>query len=112
MKKLIALILAAVMVLGLVACGGSSAPAATEAAPAATEAPAVEMTAEEKADAQAEIRLALGLLLDRNYIVEQVAQGGQTPAATFVASGMTEPDGSEFYMNSGDSDEFVGYYDQ
>ena len=50
MKKLIALILAAVMVLGLVACGGSSAPAATEAAPAATEAApaAAPMTAEEK----------------------------------------------------------------
>ena len=44
MKKLIALLLAMVMVMGLVACGGSSAPAATEApkadAPAATEAPA------------------------------------------------------------------------
>ena len=42
MKKLIALLLAVVMVLGLVACGGgapeAAAPAATEAAPAATEA--------------------------------------------------------------------------
>ena len=44
MKKILALVLALVMVLSLVACGGSSAPAATEApkadAPAATEAPA------------------------------------------------------------------------
>ena len=42
MKKIIALLLAAVMVLGLAACGGSttSAPAATEAPAAATEAPA------------------------------------------------------------------------
>ena len=39
MKKLIAMLLALVMVLGLVACGASE-PAATEAAPAATEAPA------------------------------------------------------------------------
>ena len=63
MKKLIALILAAVMVLGLVACGGSSAPAATEAAPAATEAaaPVVEMTAEEKAAAELQAFLAANL---------------------------------------------------
>ena len=43
MKKLIAMLLALVMVLGLVACGGNTAPAATEApkaeAPAAPEAP-------------------------------------------------------------------------
>ena len=49
MKKLIAMLLAMVMVLGLVACGGNAAPAATEApkadapaAPAATEAPKAE----------------------------------------------------------------------
>ena len=47
MKKILAIVLAAVMVLGLAACGGSSAPAATDApaqtqaaAPAQTEAPA------------------------------------------------------------------------
>ena len=44
MKKIIAMLLALTMVLGLAACGGSTAPAATEApaaaAPAATEAPA------------------------------------------------------------------------
>ena len=44
MKKIIALLLVLAMALGLVACGGSEAPAATEApkadAPAATEAPA------------------------------------------------------------------------
>ena len=47
MKKLIAMLLALTMVLGLVACGGSSAPAETkapEAAPAETEAPAVAET--------------------------------------------------------------------
>ena len=45
MKKLIALLLAMVMVIGLVACGANeeaAAPAATEAAPAATEAAPVE----------------------------------------------------------------------
>ena len=52
MKKLIAMLLALVMVLGLVACGGNTAPAATEApeaeapaAPAAPEAPKEEAPA-------------------------------------------------------------------
>ena len=44
MKKILALLLVLAMALGMVACGGNSAPAATEApaaeAPAATEAPA------------------------------------------------------------------------
>ena len=113
MKKLIALLLAAVMVLGMVACGAKTdAPAATTAAPteAATEAPA-EMTAEEKALAEAEIRRAISLLFDRNYIVNEIAQGGQLPASSFVAMGMTDADGSEFYQNAGHNDGFVGYYD-
>ncbi len=53
MKKLIALLMALVMTLGLVACGSSSSTAATEApateAPAAEEAPAVEEAPAEKA---------------------------------------------------------------
>ncbi len=119
MKKLIALLLALVMVLGLAACGSSNAPAETEApapaeteapAPAETEAPAA-MTAEEKAAAEAEIRYAISLLFDRNYIVDEIGQAGQVPASSFVAMGMTDADGSEFYKNSGSSDEFVGYYD-
>ena len=113
MKKLIALLLAAVMVLGMVACGAKTdAPAATTAAPteAAAEVPA-EMTAEEKALAEAEIRRAISLLFDRNYIVNEIAQGGQLPASSFVAMGMTDADGSEFYKNAGHNDGFVGYYD-
>ena len=51
MKKFFALLLALAMVLGMVACGGSTAPAATEApkaeAPAATEAPKAEAPAAE-----------------------------------------------------------------
>ena len=49
MKKILALVLALAMVLGLAACGGNTAPAATEA-PAA-EAPATEAPAAEAADA-------------------------------------------------------------
>ncbi|MBP3674510.1 MAG: hypothetical protein J6J18_11850 [Oscillospiraceae bacterium] len=115
MKKLIALLLAVVMVLGLVACGNNEtttteAPAANN--DAATETPdAAEMTAEEKALAEAEIRNAISLLFDRNYIVEEIGQAGQVPASSFVAMGMTDADGSEFYKNAGDSDEYDGYYD-
>ena len=46
MKKIISLILAAVMVMALAACGGSSAPAATSASPAAAPAADAEVTSE------------------------------------------------------------------
>ena len=109
MKKLIAMLLALAMVLSLAACGGKTeAPAATEAP--ATEAAPVAMTEAEKAAAEAEIRYALGLLLDRNYIVEEICQAGQVPASSFVAMGMTDADGSEFYKNAGDNADFDGYY--
>ncbi len=65
----------------------------------------------EKEKAQQEIRNALALLFDRNYIVNDIAQGGQLPASSFVAMGMTDADGSEFYKNAGDSEEYDGYYD-
>ena len=112
MKKLIALLLAAIMVLSLAACGGNSAPAATEAAPAATEAaPEAAPEAIDTVAAEAEIRYAISLLFDRNYIVEEIGQAGQVPASSFVAMGMTDADGSEFYKNAGSSDAFDGYYD-
>ena len=70
------------------------------------------LTGVEKEKAQQEIRKALGLLLDRNHIVNDIAQGGQVPAATFVAMGMTDADGSEFYKNANSTtDNIVGYYD-
>jgi len=107
MKKIMSLLLVLAMVFGLVACGGNTAPAATEAP--ATEAP-VEMSVEEKMAAEAEIRYALGLLLDRNYIVEAVSQAGEVPASSFVPMGMVDADGEQFYKNAGTSDEFDGYY--
>ena len=62
--------------------------------------------------AQQEIRQAIGLLLDRNYIVTDVAQGGEVPASSFVAMGMKNPDGSEFYKTANSTtDDFDGYYD-
>lgn len=69
------------------------------------------LTGTEKTEAEAEIRNAFSLLLDRNYVVEGIAQGGQVPASSFVAMGITEADGSEFYQNAGDSDSYDGYFD-
>ncbi len=71
------------------------------------------LTGAEAEAAKAEIRNAISLLLDRNYIVESIAQGGQVPASSFVAMGLTDADGSEFYKNSNAAAEapYIGYYD-
>ena len=102
MKKLLAMLLAVVMVLSMAACGGNEDTNKGDTA--------LEMTAAEKAQAEAEIRYALSLLFERNHIVEQISQAGEVPASSFVAMGMTDADGSEFYKNSGDSTEYDGYY--
>ena len=70
-----------------------------------------ELTGAEAEAAKAEIRNAISLLLDRNYIVEEIGQAGQVPASSFVAMGMTNPDGSQFYETAGSSKDYVGYYD-
>ena len=69
------------------------------------------LTGVEAEKANAEIRKAFALLIDRNYIVEEIGQAGQVPASSFVAMGMTDADGSEFYKNAGTSSSYVGYYD-
>jgi oligopeptide transport system substrate-binding protein len=68
------------------------------------------LTGVELEKANAEVRKALALLFDRNYVVNDIAQGGQTPASSFVAMGLTDADGTEFYQNAGHSEEFDGYY--
>ena len=50
--------------------------------------------------AEAEIRRAISLMLDREYIANQIGQSGQSPASTFVPKGMTDADGSQFYENT------------
>ena len=104
MKKLFALLLAVVMVLSLAACNVKTPNTDKGNASTATVKPT---TPEEIEAANAEIRYALGLLLDRNYIVESVAQGGQTPANTFVADGMADANGGNFALNSNGG---KGYY--
>ena len=69
------------------------------------------LTGEAKEAAEEEIRNAISLLLDRNYIVTEIGQAGQVPASSFVAMGMTDADGSQFYQNAGSSAEYDGYYD-
>lgn len=61
--------------------------------------------------ARAEIRQALSMLIDRNYIVDGITRGGQLPASSFVAMGMTDADGTEFCQNCGVSSDFDGYFD-
>ena len=70
-----------------------------------------ELTGAEAEAAKAEIRNAISLLFDRNYIVEEIGQAGQVPASSFVAMGMTNPDGSQFYQTAGHNEGFDGYYD-
>lgn len=62
--------------------------------------------------ARQEIRKAFGLLIDRNYIVNEVSKGGEVPASSFVSMGLTDADGSQFYKSAGsDENNFDGYYD-
>ncbi len=56
------------------------------------------------------IRTALSLVIDRNYIVEEIGQAGQVPANGFVAMGLTEPDGSEYVSKNGVNGDGKGYY--
>lgn len=70
------------------------------------------LTGVEAEKAKSEIRRALSLLLDRNYICEEIGQAGQVPAGSFVAMGMFNPDGSEFYQTAGKGgNPYYGYYD-
>ncbi|MBO4911957.1 MAG: peptide ABC transporter substrate-binding protein [Butyrivibrio sp.] len=69
------------------------------------------LTGTEKAKAEAEIRNAIALLIDRNYIVNDVSKKGEIPASSFVAMGLTDADGSQFYENAGPDPSYVGYYD-
>ncbi|MBQ0070306.1 MAG: peptide ABC transporter substrate-binding protein [Spirochaetales bacterium] len=70
------------------------------------------LTGEAAEAAKAEIRNAVGLLYDRNYICEEIGQAGQVPAGSFVAMGMTNADGTQFYQTAGGTDKaYYGYFD-
>lgn len=56
------------------------------------------------------IRTALSLMIDRNYIAEEIGQAGQVAANGFVPMGLTEPDGSEYISKNGVNGDGKGYY--
>lgn len=97
MKKTLVLLLALAILMSVTGCRKKQASTNGDTLPV-------------DAQAAAEIRRAISLLVDRNYIVEQIAQGGQTPAPSFVPAAMADADGSAFYENAGDGD-YPGYYD-
>lgn len=106
MKKIISMFLAAMMVLTLAACGDNGTPSTNQTVPTETQSAGIDAAA-----AEAEIRYALSLLVDRNYIAEEIAKGGQAPAASFVSMDVTDADGSYFAGNAGHSQDYAGYYD-
>ncbi len=56
------------------------------------------LNVEDEALKDAKVRNALSLAIDRNYLVESVAKGGQQPADTFVATGLSDVDAAtEFH---------------
>ena len=61
------------------------------------------------------MRRGLSLLIDRDYIVENIGQTGQIPANTFIPAGMLDGNGGEFRVNDDaytyPVEEAVGYYD-
>ena len=63
----------------------------------------------------ADMRHALCLLIDRQYIVDTVGQTGQELASTFIPTGMADGNGGEFRANDDDytypDEAAVGYYD-
>ena len=104
MKRLLSIFLILALCLGLFGCSRRSEPMLP-----ASEAAQHPKTKEEIARAEAEIRYAISLLLDRNYIVDRISQAGEQPASSFVAMGMADYEG-EFYEHAGNSQDFYGYF--
>ncbi len=63
----------------------------------------------------ADLRHALCLLVDRDYIIENIGQTGQEPANAFIPSAMSDGNGGIFKTNTDaytyPDEENVGYYD-
>ncbi len=101
MKRLFAMLLVVVMVLSFAACKKAPNVGSQDSGLAASKGDLSKLKTE--ADfmaAEEEIRYAVGLLLDRNYIVNNVSQSGEKPANSFVADGMADKDGGNFALNA------------
>jgi len=57
-----------------------------------------------------DVRNALSLMIDRNYIVKEIGKAGQTAANGFVATGLTDPTGGEYVDHNGVNGDGKGYY--
>ena len=61
------------------------------------------------------MRKAMNLLVDRQYIVDTIAQADQEIANTFIPTGMSDGQGGEFRVNDDaytyPNEEAVGYFD-
>ena len=62
------------------------------------------------------MRLAISLLVDREYIAENIGQTGQQPATSYIPAGMMDGNGGVFKTNDGDytypNADSAGYYPQ
>ena len=68
-----------------------------------------------KADTEAKrakVRKALGLFVNRKYIVDEIGKAGQEPANAFVSSGLSDPAGGEFVDHNGPTGQGEGYYNK
>jgi len=63
-------------------------------------------------EARAKVRRALGLFIDRQYIVKEIGKAGQEPANAFVSKGLSDPKGGEFVDHNGPAGDGKGYYDK
>lgn len=62
-------------------------------------------------DNAVKFRKAISLLLDRNYICENIGQAGQQPANSFVPTGLSDANtAEEFVDNNGPNRDGAGYY--
>lgn len=62
-----------------------------------------------EAQQAADVRTAISLLLDRTYICEAIAAGGQTPSTGYIPTGLTDPQGGEFVDHNGLNGDGSGY---
>ena len=60
--------------------------------------------------ARGKVRRALGLFIDRQYIVKEIGKAGQIPANAFVSAGLSDPAGGEFVDHNGEKRDGAGYY--
>ena len=67
----------------------------------------IKLSEEQAAEAQAEIRKALCILIDRSALLSQVGIE-KKPASSFVPNWITDCDGSEFYRNI--NKDYYGYF--